>query len=77
MDRLFECSSEAVVVEYYDKTQVSNKWSKIKDTRDEGSKTDMERKAFDRFERRNDCKYLPQMKSLKVLGAIYNEGQLK
>ena len=37
----------------------------------------MSGKEFDRFERCNDGNYLPQMKSLKVLGAIDDEGRLK
>ena len=41
MARLFESRSEALVVEYYDATQIISKWSKIKVTRDEGSQTDM------------------------------------
>ena len=32
---------------------------------------------FDRFDRWNDDKYLPQMNPLKVLIEIDNEGQLK
>ena len=39
--RLFERNSEAVVVEDDGETQRSNTWSKIKDTRDEGSQTDL------------------------------------
>ena len=34
-------------------------------------------KEFDRFERCNDDKYLPQMKPFKVLGEIDDKGKLK
>ena len=44
MTRFFELNSEAVVVEDYSTTQRSNKWSKINDTIDEGSQTEMSRK---------------------------------
>ena len=37
----------------------------------------MTRKLFDTFDRWNDGKYFPQMKPLKVLVSIYDEGQLK
>ena len=37
----------------------------------------MSRKEFDRFEQCSDCKYFPQMKPLRVLGAIDDGGQLK
>ena len=77
MARFFEYKSEAVVVEYHGVTQRSNKWSKNKDNRDEGSQTDMTCKEFDRFERWNDGKYFPQMKPLKVLAAIDDVGHLK
>ena len=41
MARFFECKIEAVVVEDYGATQRIKKWSKIKDTRDEGSQTEI------------------------------------
>ena len=37
----FERESDAVVVEDYCATQISNKWSNIKDTRDDGSQTEI------------------------------------
>ena len=37
----------------------------------------MARIYFDRFEQCNDDKYFPQMKPLKVLDAIDDEGQMK
>ena len=39
MARLVERKSDAVVVEDYGATQISNKWINIRDTRDKGSKT--------------------------------------
>ena len=44
MAHLFELKREAVSVEDYGTTQRSNKWSKINDTIDEGSQTEMSRK---------------------------------
>ena len=57
--------------------QRSNKSSKINDTMDEVSESDMAHKEFDSFEKWNDGTYFPQKKPLKVLGAIDDESHPK
>jgi hypothetical protein len=74
MTRYHERKSETVTVVNDETLGKSNKWSKHHSQKSDDAPRNRAEAEFDLFEKYNDAQYLPDMKPLKVLGAIDEDG---